>query len=153
MKRDYFLIAILAGLLVLVTAAVGLYFLRQGSQAYTSDARPEGVVHNYALALLDEDYPKAYSYLADKEYKPTFAEFYSEMVNHSNSFVLEVGEAQVTGQEATVDPSFLDTSYSPSYPSTDYAHLLHQNGEWKLDQMPYSLWGYSWYMPPEEYRY
>jgi len=151
MKRDHFLIGILAGILLLVAITVGLYFLRQGSQTYVSDSTPAGVVHNYGLALLNREYQKAYAYLADKPYKPTYAEFYSQIMNYgSASFVLDIGATRVNGPEATIDLYFMDTSYGNFTPNPDYAHLVLQNGEWRLDQMNYYLWGYGWYQPPPE---
>jgi hypothetical protein len=148
MKRDYFLIGILAGILLLVAGTIGLYFLRQGGQEYVSDATPEGVVRNYGLALLQHDYARAYSFLADEPYKPTYAEFNSQIMNYtSDSFALQVGTAQVNGQEASVPLQFINISYGTSYPNMDTAHLVLQDGRWKLDQMNYYLWGYGWFQP------
>jgi hypothetical protein len=25
--------------------------------------------------------------------------------------------------------------------------LINQNGQWKLEQMPYNFWAYDWYQP------
>ena len=65
MKQDRFLTGILIGIAVLVVIALAVFFLRQGSQSYISEDAPEGVVHNYVLAVLNDDYEKAYGYLAD----------------------------------------------------------------------------------------
>ena len=64
MKQDRFLIAILAGIGLLVVAAFVLFFVRQSNLNYVSDDTPEGVVQNFVLALHKGDYEKAYAYLA-----------------------------------------------------------------------------------------
>jgi hypothetical protein len=72
MKQDRFLTGILIGIAVLVVIALVVFFLRQNSQSYISEESPEGVVHNYVLAVLNDDYEKAYDYLADLDHsQPT----------------------------------------------------------------------------------
>jgi hypothetical protein len=56
MKQDRFLLGILVGIGVLIVVALALFFTRQDNQDYVSDTTPEGVVHNYALALYKDDY-------------------------------------------------------------------------------------------------
>ena len=72
MRQDRFLTGILIGIAVLVVIALAVFFLRQGSQSYISEDAPEGVVHNYVLAVLNDDYEKAYGYLANLDNKPTY---------------------------------------------------------------------------------
>jgi hypothetical protein len=152
MKQDRFLTGILIGIGVLVLAALAVFFIRRDSQTYVQDDVPEGVVHNYVVAILNKDYEKAYGYLADLENKPTYDEFQNSfltgMLNPGNS-ALDVGEADITGDNATVEVAMV---YNPSDPfSTGYrdvqnAILVRQNGEWKISSMPaYYLWDYNWY--------
>ena len=75
MKQDRFLTGILVGIGLLVVVALVVFFTRKNSQTYVPDDTPEGVVHNYVLAVLDKDYEKAYGYLAELKYKPTYEEF------------------------------------------------------------------------------
>ncbi|MBW2589509.1 MAG: hypothetical protein JRD71_02105, partial [Deltaproteobacteria bacterium] len=68
MKKDRFLIGILVGIGVLITAALVVFFTRQGDgQTYMQESTPDGVVHNYVLALQQGDFQKAYGYLSDEE--------------------------------------------------------------------------------------
>jgi len=78
MKKDRFLIGILVGIGVLITAALVVFFIRQGDgQTYVGENTPDGVVHNFVLALQKDDFQKAYGYLADEEDKPAFGDFRS----------------------------------------------------------------------------
>src|SRR5512146_670980 len=75
MRQDRFLMGILIGIGVLIVAALVVFFTRQNQASYVAENTPDGVVHNYVLAILNKDYQKAYGYLADLDHKPTFAEF------------------------------------------------------------------------------
>ena len=152
MKQDRFLTGILIGIGVLIIAALAVFFTRKDSQTYVSDDTPEGVVHNYVVAVLNKEYEKAYGYLAELEHKPTFDEFRDSfvtgMLNPGNSAV-DVGESDITGDNAYVEVAMI---YNPSDPfSTGYrdvqnAILVRQGGAWRLSSMPtYYLWDYNWY--------
>jgi len=153
MKQDRFLLGILVCIGVLIVVALALFFTRQDNQDYISDTTPEGVVHNYALALYKDDYDKAYAYLAEDENKPTYNEYRQAFFNHyvdPSNAGLEIGETEIVGEEAYVT---VYTIYNPSgpfssgYRNTETARLERQNGEWKPLQMPYSFWSYEWYQP------
>ena len=105
MKQDRFLLGILVGIGILVLVAVGLFLTRQDTQEYRADDTPEGVVHNYALALYRGNHEKAYAYLADVENKPTYSEFresfFNQYIDPSN-VGLEIGEAKIDGDQAFV---------------------------------------------------
>lgn len=152
MKQDRFLTAILVGIAVLIVVALAVFFIRKDSQAYIAEDQPEGVVHNYVLAVLNGDYEKAYGYLADLENKPTYEEFRDAfikgMVNPNNSAV-DVGQSEINNDTASVEVAMI---YNPSDPfSTGYrdvqrAILVKQGGAWKLSSMPtYYYWDYNWY--------
>lgn len=156
MRQDRFLTGILVGIVVLVVIALAVFFLRQGSQSYISEDLPEGVVHNYVLAVLNDDYEKAYGYLADLDNKPTYEQFrdafLTGVVNPNNSAV-DIGTSEVTDDTASVEVALI---YNPSDPfSTGYrdvqrAVLVRQNGAWKLSSMPgYYFWDYNWYTQVE----
>jgi hypothetical protein len=155
MKQDRFLTGILIGIVVLVFAALVIFFTRQNEQSYVLEATPDAVVHNYVLAVLNRDYEKAYGYLADLENKPSYEDFRQSFatgaLNPSNAGV-RIGRTDITGDDAAVEISML---YSPGDPfSTGYnnvgsAQLVLQNGAWKISYMPvYSLWGFAWYQAP-----
>src|SRR5512139_201196 len=152
MKQDRFLTGILVGIAVLVVVALAVFFIRRDNQSYTSEDMPEGVVHNYVLAVLNGDYEKAYGYLADLDHKPTYEQFRDAfikgVVNPNNSAV-DIGSSEVSDNTASVEVALI---YNPSDPfSTGYrdvqrAVLVKQNGAWKLSSMPgYYFWDYSWY--------
>lgn len=154
MKQDKFLTGILIGIGVLVVLALALFFTRQDKRDYLSDDTPEGVAHNYVLAVLNKDYEKAYNYLADLKYKPTYEEFRQSflngMVNPGNTG-LDVGEATITGDEAVVE---LTVYYAYSDPFStragysDNALLIKQEGAWKISKMPSYFWDWNWYQEP-----
>jgi len=152
MKPDRFLIGILIGIGALILVALTLFFTRQDTQSYRPGDTPEGATFNYALALVNKDYDKAYGYLADLENKPTYEQFrdafFSGAVNPRN-VGLDVGAAEIDGEAALVELSLI---YSPSdpfssgYSNTDRAQLVRQKGMWKLKYMPtYNFWDYNWY--------
>lgn len=152
MKQDRFLTGILIGIGVLVIVALAVFFIRKDNQSYLSEDAPEGVVHNYVLAVLNRDYQKAYGYLADLKNKPTYEQFRDAfikgMVNPNNSAV-DIGKSEINNDTASVEVALI---YNPTDPfSTGYrdvqrAVLVKQNNGWKLSSMPtYYFWDYSWY--------
>lgn len=155
MKQDRFLIGILIGIGALIMLALGLFFMRQGDKRdYVAETTPDGVVHNYVLALLNKDYQKAYGYLADIEHKPTYEEFrqsfFNGMVNPANMGV-DVGAVEINGDEAVVTLAIYYSNSDPFSSRTaneDRALLVKQNGAWKLNTMPYNFWNYNWYQQP-----
>lgn len=152
MKQDRFLTGILIGIAVLVILALTVFFIRKDSQSYVSGDTPEGVVHNYVLAVLNGDYQKAYGYLADLDGKPTYEEFRNAfikgMVNPNNSAV-DVGKSRVSNDTASVEVALIynpSDPFSTSYRDTERAILVRQDGGWKLSAFPgYYFWAYDWY--------
>src|SRR5687768_7300374 len=105
MKQDRFLTGILIGIAVLVVIALVVFFTRQDNLVYVADDNPAGVVQNYVVALHKNDDQKAYGYLADLENKPTLEQFQQALLNHTvdpSNAALELGEAEITGKNATV---------------------------------------------------
>ena len=154
MKQDKFLTGILAGIGVLTLLALVLFFTRQDRRAYLPEDTPEGVAHNYVLAVLNKDYEKAYGYLADLKYKPTYDEFRQSflngMVTPDNTGV-DVGKAEIMGDEAVVDITIYygySDPFSSRVGSPDRSLLVEQNGEWKISSMPYNFWDWNWYQEP-----
>jgi hypothetical protein len=155
MKQDRFLVGILIGIVVLIIAALSVFFFRQDKQTYGPEDAPEGVVHNYVLAVLNRDYPKAYNYLADLQNKPSYDNFRRSFatgsLNPRNAGV-KIGKADVTGEDATVEVNMVNAPSDPfasEYNNVGVAQLVRQNGAWKISSMPtYNLWDYSWYQAP-----
>jgi hypothetical protein len=156
MKQDKFLIGILVGILVLIAAAVGLFYARQGTQGYVVDDSPEGVVHNYVYAVQQEDFERAYGYLGEGINKPTASEFQSMLNSNRYGYTSEaveiLGYAVIENadgsQDAVVDLVVIFANQGPfadTYRTYDSARLELQGGEWKLVYMPYAYWGWDWY--------
>jgi hypothetical protein len=157
MKQDKFLIGILIGIGSLIVLALALFFTRQdGRRDYMPDTTPDGVVHNYVLAILNKEYQKAYGYLADLENKPTYEEFRQSFFNGMVSPAdvgLEVGAVEINEDEAVVTLSLYFSSTDPfsnRYTNEDRALLVQQKGIWKLNSMPSNFWAYNWYQ--EQYK-
>ncbi|HXF85842.1 MAG TPA: hypothetical protein VNK49_10695 [Anaerolineales bacterium] len=154
MRQDRFLTGILIGIGVLVVAALVVFFMRQDALTYVSEDTPEGVVHNYVVALLRKDYEKAYRYLAEQEYKPTYEQFRQSFLNgyiNPENLALEIGKSEIIGDTASVEVALI---YAPSDPFSmgwrdpQRATLVKQNGAWKLTSMIYGFWDSSWYVAP-----
>ncbi len=152
MKQDRFLVGILIGIGLLVVAALAVFLTGQNQVKYVSEASPDGVVHNYVLAVLNKDYARAYSYLADLDNKPSYDTFRQAFaigrLNPGQSG-LKVGAAEITGDSATVDVTMLNPSgdpFSSGFNDVGRAELLMQNGAWKISSLPaYNVWDFSWY--------
>jgi hypothetical protein len=154
MKQDRFLTGILIGIGVLIVAALVVFFTRQSQPTYSGQNTPDGVVHDYVLAILNKDYPKAYGYLADLDHKPTLAQFrqafaVGKMTPGDGG--IRIGQSSVTGDDATVEVSMVYSAgdpFSSGYTNVGTAQLVRQNGAWKISSMPtYNIWDFSWYQP------
>jgi hypothetical protein len=152
LRQDRFLLAILVGLAVLAIVAIVAVVAGPPEAGYLDEATPAAVVHNYVLALQNGDADRAYNYLAELPTKPTRLEFGSSYViteAATSRASLEIGETVIDGDEAIVDLTvsmnyggllFLGPSYSTGSP----ARLAREDGEWRLVEMPYPWWDYSW---------
>ncbi len=155
MKQDRFLTGILVGIGLLVVIALAVFFARKDSQTYIADDTPEGVVHNYVVAVLNKDYEKAYTYLAELKYKPTYADFRRDFLNgqvNPQNQAVDIGTSDIVGDTATVELQLISGSsdpFSTGYRNDQTADLVKQDGAWKLTLMPqYNFWGYNWYVEP-----
>ena len=154
MKKDKFLLGILIFIGLLVVAAVGLFFIRNQTPAYGPEDTPQGVLHNYAVALQLKDFERAYSYLLVANNQPTLETFRQAFLNHqldtSNS-ALQIGEVQTeTGAEAWVSVTMQNGGSGPfnqGWSSSDTARLVKKNGAWVITYLPYPYWGWDWYQP------
>jgi hypothetical protein len=155
MKQDRFLIGILSFIGLLVVSAVVLFFIRRGVPAYAPEDTPQGVLHNYANALLTEDYARAYGYLAEADNKPTLdafrQAFLSQQLDVSTS-AIQVDRIEITqGDHARIDVTVIyyekDGLLARGWNSNQTASLIKQNGAWRIISMPYPFWSWNWYQP------
>ena len=159
MKDDKFLIGIVVGIVLLVIVALAAVMLRTPeNEEYVADNTPEGVVHNYFLALQRKDFEKAYGYLSnDLKSKPDLNQFTRQMDDASRSEnTLQIRETRFGDVQTQVDVSI--TTYRPgglfeggSYTTEDTVFLRAAgDGKWKLLEFPYPYWGYDWDMEEED---
>lgn len=155
---DKVLIGIVAGIILLIILAL-VMTLSKPAPEYQVDNTPEGVAHNYLLALQKEEYERAYSYLSPKlsGYPPTLDRFTIQVSRNSWSFrltegvTLSVESAKITGNTAivTVHESRFregDLFDSGQTSNTFNMNLRFENGEWKIYGSPYYFvwcWGYE----------
>ncbi|GAB4450951.1 MAG: hypothetical protein Kow0031_33470 [Anaerolineae bacterium] len=159
MKQDKFLIAIVAGVLLLVVVAIVVVLTRlPGNEDYRPDDTPEGVAHNYFLAIQRKEFNKAYGYLSDElENKPSLEQFVQEAGNTGSSQEASLKIGPVSQSDGVTQVEVTVTTYSSGglldssrYSSDDIA-LLRQDsaGQWKITRFPYPYWGWSWNEKPE----
>jgi hypothetical protein len=154
MKQDRFLLGILIFIVVLVAVALGLFFMRQDAQTYGPEDSPAGVVRNYALAVQNMDFERAYTYLAERDAKPTYDNFRMAFLNRqldTSNAAIQIGSTRnySTG-EAVVDVTIVFSSsdpFSTPWSNNQVASLVQQAGVWKLTSMPNPYWGWDWYTP------
>ena len=154
MKQDRFLLGILIFIGLLIVAALTLFFVRQDTQTYGAEDTPEGVIRNYALALQNRDFQRAYGYLAEKENKPTFDYFRQAFLSRQldlSGTALQVGAVEyMDNGEALVTVIVIHASsgpFSERWDSTETATLVKQDGKWRITYLPYPYWGWDWYQP------
>ena len=152
MKEDRFLTVILIVVALLVIVSVGVFVSKKGDIAYLPEDTPEGIVHNYILAIQNSDYKRAYAYLSEGEDKPSYSEFEQYFIFDSagdNVPGMQIGETTITTNIARVGVSQTQNSnsifFDRYYFYEDNARLKNENGAWKLTYMPYRYWGWEWY--------
>jgi hypothetical protein len=154
MKQDRFLMGILIFVGLLVAAALALFFFRNEKPAYGAEDKPEGVLYNYAVALQLHDYPRAYSYLAEKDKKPTYNAFEQAFLTRqldTSTSALQIGNVQMLENGAAwinVTIQYAGNGlFNNSWSSADKGTLVKQNGAWKITFLPNPYWGWDWYQP------
>lgn len=151
MKQDRYLTVVLAVIILLAALAIVVFFIRQGSQGYAAEDTPEGVLHNYVLALQQNEYQRAYGYLKEAENKPGFSDFHQELLNQSYSLdetAVKVVEVDQFEEQVLITLTLLHNSGDPfnsGWREQSSATLIQQDGAWKISYMPYPYWGWSWY--------
>jgi hypothetical protein len=150
---DKVLIGIVAGIILLVIVAL-VVTLTRPEPTYQAEDTPEGVAHNYLLALQIEEYERAYGYLSPTlAGYPASAERFVEHI-HDNAWrfrlntdaTLSVESSKITGDNATVyvqESRFWGGDLFDSGQST-YTFdmkLRLEEGQWKIiDSDNYFAW-------------
>lgn len=163
-RQDRFLLAILAGIVVLVLLSLVLFFVRQGEPAYGAEDSPQGVLQNYIVALAKGDYQRAFRYVAgppgttdpnQSPGLPNFEQFQQFFLVEARGQIantgLQLGEVHFLADDsAAVSVTVLRTDGSPFNSvsrESQQAQLVRDSGEWKLIQGPYPFWSYAWSAP------
>ena len=148
MKEDRFLTGILIGIALLVVASLSVFFLRKDTDTYLPEDSPEAIVHNYIFALQNEDFERAYSYLATDENKPSYT-FFLRDVATTNQNSVQIGDAEITGETASVQLIFTSSGggffLDRQYEYIERAFLIEENGGWKILDMQSAYWHWDWY--------
>ena len=148
-STDKFLIGIVVGIVLLVVVAF-VVALTRPEPTYRAEDTPEGVAHNYLLALKKGDYQRAYGYLSPTlEGYPASADAFAEDVEDSSrrfrfdtDTTLAVESASVTGNRAVVDVRKSRFSGGDLFDSNQYTTIFEmklqlEDGEWKIMDAAY----------------
>ena len=140
MKSDRMLFWIVVVIAVLAIAAIAVFFLREEPQ-YMNENTPEAVVHDFVLALYDEDYEKAFGYIySDIDY-----EDFLEIIAMDRDYYLRYGviidSSNILDQNNATVNFFLSyetrnllRSANP-YPETAILKIDEVDGRWKIIRM------------------
>ncbi len=155
-QTDRFLLAIVAGIIMLVAIAFGFILLRP-PRTYLPDGSPESSAHNYLFSLEQKDYPRAYSYVSAnlRSYPSSAEEFATDIARNRWNFVQDgeatgwaIESAQTTGALSVV--TVRRTNYSSGgifggsrYSNTFEMRLRQEQGAWKIYGAD-SYWLYCW---------
>ncbi len=142
---DKFIIGIVIGVIALVITAFVMVFLRP-EPTYGPEDSPEGVAHNYLLALQQGDYTRAHSYLSPSLAGYPDAEAFAEYVRNNGwlfnfsdgSVTLELEPARRISDDRAVVPARARYFYQGGlFNSSEYTNafdmtLRRENGAWKI---------------------
>lgn len=143
-STDKFLIGIVAGSVLLVIVAFAITLARP-EPTYRAEDTPEGVAHNYLLALQQDEVTRAYGYLSpalpgypgDENAFARHMDDQSWLFRRAEDITLAVDSAKVSGDRATVKVresrfrggELFDSSQSTS---TFDMTLEREGGAWKI---------------------
>ncbi len=153
-SSDKFLLAIVAGIAVLVIAALVLV-LRAPAPSYLPEDTPAGIAHNYILALRQGDFERAHGYISpDLPGAPTVAGLASDVqrnpwqfgggentaVSIADSQTFSDGTAHVNVSVTTLNNNLFN---SAAYSRTFGLILEPQGDSWRLIHGD-DYWDYCW---------
>lgn len=157
-RKDTFLIGIVAGIILLVVVAFVVAMMRP-EPTFQPETTPEGVAHNYLLALQQRDLVRAYGYLDPglPGFPSTLDLFTRDLTSYTgaldtnqSSSSWEVLSSTVTNNRASVDVR--ETYFSQGglfgsgqYSSTFVMSLVRDDPEanWKLTGAD-RYWAWCW---------
>lgn len=155
-SSDKFLIGIVVGAILLVAVSLVLALL-QPKPTYRAEDTPEGIAHNYLLAIQQGEYTRAYGYLSPtlKGYPASALVFEDQVKSYSFAFrdeqsafsvqpaLINGDRADVPVQERRFNRGVLFTS-SSSMPTFQVRLARDKElGAWKIIKSG-SYWVYCW---------
>jgi hypothetical protein len=150
---DRFTLLIALGALALVGLLLALVLLRPNDSQPMDESSPAGVVHNFYLALLNDDPARAYTYLsAEAQSKLSYEQFVQQRAGRGTPPRLRIAEERTEGETARVTVSRTYGSrggffpFGPDeYTSTQTLVLRREGGAWKLaPDTPPGFFPYGW---------
>lgn len=151
LRDDRFLLGIIAGIGLLLIAAMVAIVLLRGSAAALPAATPGGTVQRFLQALETQDYDRAYDYLSDtmsnKPSREAFTRYNAEYVTYEQANMrLRIERESISGETATVVVEV--THYSTGNPifgggewTVSETFTLRREGEaWRITSLPYRYW-------------
>lgn len=151
---DRFLMAIVAGILLVTAIALIVAMRLPREPIYRSDDTPETVAYNYLLALQNGDYERAFNYLApDLAGRPATPQALAQDLDwsvqqlRSGGTILTVEGTHPIGGDVLVDAAethyYRDFLSSSSYSTPFSITVSRANGEWKIIHAT-SYWSRKW---------
>ena len=157
--NDKFLIAIVMGAVILVAVAF-ILVVRQPETSYQAENSPEGVIHNYLLALENEDLERAYGYLSPQleNYPATVSDFIHDVETSrwqfnrydDNPISYQILESKLFPEQAVVKVEITHFIrgglFGPdSYQSTSTFTLLPAGTSWQIVHGGPEFWLVCWH--------
>lgn len=159
-RPDWFLLAIVAGVVVLIVTALAMA-ARQQPPGYLEDGSPEGVTHDYLLALANSDFERAWLLLSPEApgYPSTLEQFVDDIADqrwafalHEPSRAFSVSDASIAGGRAVVvvtESTFRQQGLFDSNQWTrEFTVTLARDGDtWRILSSE-RYWHRCWSTPP-----
>ena len=142
-KTDLFFVGIIAGIILLIAVSLVVMFTSDASE-YKDESTPDSTALNYLLAVQNEDYSRAYSYLSKtiddypvnvKAFETQISQFY--YVGARTEYVFSIESIDQTGSTADImltsmrfsgDALFGGRQYTDRFEMT----LIREAGGWKI---------------------
>ena len=154
-QSDKLLLLIVGGILFLIVA-VFIVVLRRPAPQYQAETSPESIAHNYLLALRQQDYDRAYGYLAPTlvNYPATVNDFIDDIQSNrwafrlDNDVSLAVDSVRTSDKQATVTIQETTFYHSGLFDSSQSVETLmmrldQTDSGWKISQAD-SYWFSCW---------
>ncbi|MFO7680556.1 MAG: hypothetical protein R6X34_10940 [Chloroflexota bacterium] len=154
-----FLFGIVIGIVLLVIITFSVVMLRP-EPTYQDDSTPEGAAHNYLLAIQNQDYERAFSYIPHKYPYPIDAADMADTIgldshrfDTDSDFSLAVDSVQMRGEDKALVTVRKTTFYTSGLMGSEETSrtftldMILENGVWKVSEgesyWSSSCWGES----------